>query len=66
VVISPISLSERRVACVLFCQFEPSSSGAVEDPGADLAAAAGPDELIFHVVGSMRSAFLRLIRAASR
>jgi Type II secretion system (T2SS), protein E, N-terminal domain len=65
VVISPISLSERRVACVLFCQFEPSPSPAAEDAAVP-AGGNGQDERIVHVVASMRSAFLRLIRAASR
>lgn len=56
--ISPISLSEGRVACVLYCQLDGSDgAGREEAPEA---------ELVENVVASMRSAFLRLIRAASR
>jgi hypothetical protein len=61
VMISPISLSEGRVACVLYCQLDGSDVEVVieggEPPGT---------ELVENVVASMRSAFLRLIRAASR
>jgi hypothetical protein len=90
VVVSPILLSEGRVACVLYCHLDPEDPLAPDDPGvhphqgpgqlheADAAGAviAGQEvaretvgsELvrIASVVGSMRSAFLRLIRAASR
>ncbi len=61
VMISPISLSEGRVACVLYSQLDGSDVDRVmeggEPPGI---------ELVENVVASMRSAFLRLIRAASR
>lgn len=52
----PISLSEGKVACVLYCQARALDSGARSELEAKLA----------NVVASMRSAFLRLIRAASR
>ncbi|MEZ4360220.1 MAG: hypothetical protein R3B48_08565 [Kofleriaceae bacterium] len=80
VLISPISLSEGRVACVLYsaldCGAAPEDAeGAAGADGAAAAAGAGergatpgesPIELIESVVGATRSAFLRLIRAASR
>ena len=86
---SPISLSEGRVACVLYCQLEleaaaqddvpaagdPRAAGTTSEAGLVSAVAVGPQdgsagsqvtEQIANVVASMRSAFLRLIRAASR
>lgn len=73
IMISPISLSEGRVACVLYCQLD-GAEGGPEDggDGGDGGAAGGRGmeapgaELVENVVASMRSAFLRLIRAASR
>lgn len=70
VLISPISLSEGRVSCIVYCQLDaladardeaeaPEPGGAAPEPGRDA-------ERIDSVVASMRSAFLRLIRAASR
>jgi hypothetical protein len=64
VVISPISLSEGRVACVLYCQLDGGASGDGSGPRAGDEAPG--DELVENVVASMRSAFMRLIRAASR
>lgn len=52
----PIALSEGKVACVLYCQVGALESSARAELEAQLAS----------VVASMRSAFLRLIRAASR
>lgn len=63
VMISPISLSEGRVACVLYCQLDPDEGEAAAVLRGDEAPVA---ELVENVVASMRSAFLRLIRAASR
>ncbi len=63
VIISPISLSEGRVACVLYCQLDPDEGEAAAVLRGDEAPVA---ELVENVVASMRSAFLRLIRAASR
>ncbi len=54
VVMSPISLSEGKVACVVYCVVRPGD------------AAPALDERIASVVASTRTAFLRLIRAASR
>lgn len=64
VVISPISLSEGRVACVLYCQLDGAGDAAGASAGAGEEAPGA--ELVENVVASMRSAFLRLIRAASR
>ena len=73
VVISPISLSEGRVACVLYCQLDLGDSHLdreidpdLDDPDPAAEEEAPVTELVEHVVASMRSAFLRLIRAASR
>jgi hypothetical protein len=77
VMISPISLSEGRVACVLYCQFDGSDVEpvlepvveAVVEPVVEPVVEGGESpgaELVENVVASMRSAFLRLIRAASR
>jgi Type II secretion system (T2SS), protein E, N-terminal domain len=63
IMISPISLSEGRVACVLYCQLDPDEGEAAAVLRGDEAPVA---ELVENVVASMRSAFLRLIRAASR
>lgn len=61
VMISPISLSEGRVACVLYSQLDGSDVERVMEEGE-----APGVELVENVVASMRSAFMRLIRAASR